>query len=371
MNSLTTVSKQINKGFWKYGHLIFTGFYLLPLIIDFANLTAPTIIMSLALYIAFILLYVKAINCENTGTNTGTTKLVIAMLLICFSATFYTTGTPTLFGFVAYVAGYAYSYYQRIYAAFAIISTVLLSAYIGDIGKVQYFLAVALILCAALFSYGIAAKRESLYKKREQESAKQLEQLAAIAERERIARDLHDILGHSLSSIALKAELANKLNQGERYTQANNEIAQVADLARQLLSDVRNAVSDLKQLNLISQVAQLKQRLIEQGFNIKFNVNLETLPAKVEGIASLIIKESVTNLLRHSSTKSGSINIVQTSEQLLIAVIDNAPCSTLKAGNGLNGIKERAEQLNGSATFTCGDTFTLNVMLPLTAKDSQ
>ena len=65
------------------------------------------------------------------------------------------------------------------------------------------------------------------------------------------------------------------------------------------------------------------------------------------------------------------INIEQTAQQLLITVIDHAPCSTLNAGNGLNGIKERAEQLNGSASFTCGERFTLNVILPITAKDLQ
>lgn len=369
MNSLNTVSKQINKDFWKYGHLIFTSFYLLPLIIDFANLTASTIIMSLALYIAFILLYVKAINCENTGTNSGTTKLVIAMLLICFSATFYTTGTPTLFGFIAYIIGYAYHLQRRVYLALVLILTVLLSTYLADIGKAEYFLAVSLILTATLFSYGIAAKREQRYKAREQQNATQLEQLSAIAERERIARDLHDILGHSLSSIALKAELANKLNHSERYTQANSEIAQVAELARQLLSDVRNAVSNLKQLNLSSQISQLKQRLIEQGFEVECNVSLATLPAKVEGIASLIITEAVTNLLRHSGTKKCVVNIAQSQQQLLITVIDTSSCSTLKQGNGLNGIKERAEQLNGTATFSCEDNFSLNVMLPLTTKD--
>lgn len=359
------VPNTIRSAFWKYGHLIFTGFYLLPLIIDFDNFTTEQVAMSLAFYSAFIFLYIKAINCKNDAV----TKLFVAMLVVCLSATFYSAGTPTLFGFVAYIAGYAYHNNQRAYAALAIIFTVLLSSYVGDIAKVEYFLAVALILCAALFSYGIAAKREYLYKTREQESANQLEQLAAIAERERIARDLHDILGHSLSSIALKAELANKLNKGEKYQQANSEIAQVADLARQLLSDVRSAVSDLKQLDLASQIAQLKQRLVEQGFDVEFKVNLAILPAKVESIASLIIKESVTNLLRHSSTKNGVINIAQTERQLLIAVVDNAPCTTLKAGNGLNGIKERAEQLNGRAIFTCGEHFTLNVVLPLSAED--
>ena len=96
---------------------------------------------------------------------------------------------------------------------------------------------------------------------------------------------------------------------------------------------------------------------------------LNALPAKVEGIAGLVIKEAVTNLLRHSNTKNCEINIEQTAQQLLITVIDHGPCSTLNSGNGLNGIKERAEQLNGSAAFTCGDNFTLKVVLPITAKD--
>ncbi|GAA59565.1 two-component system, NarL family, sensor histidine kinase DesK [Pseudoalteromonas sp. BSi20652] len=367
MSSLSSFSQQTDKTFWKYGHLIFTGFYLLPLIINFDRFTTSQITLCLAFYIAFIILYIKAINCDNTKITT----LFIALLAICFSATFFTSGTPTLYGFVAYVAGYSYNQKQRFYAALAIIVALFASSYLSDMGKLQYFLAVALILSAALFSYGIAAKREREHKKREQESANQLEQLAAIAERERIARDLHDILGHSLSSIALKAELASKLNQGERYKQANNEIAQVADLARQLLSDVRSAVSDLKELNLVNQVAQLKQRLLEQDFNVTFNVELSVLPAKVEGIASLIIKESVTNLLRHSSTKNCEITIEQRNKQLLIEVIDYAPCSNLKAGNGLNGITERAEQLGGSVKFTCGERFTLNVALPITAKDLQ
>lgn len=367
MSEANTLSKPADKNFWKYAPLTFTGFYLLPTLFNLSHLPVNTIVMSVAFYIVFILLYIKAMNCEAKAIS----KLFIMMLVVCFSATFYTTGTSTLYGFITFIAGESYSKRHRVYAVFGIAFAVLLSAYLADMENVKYFLAGTLLISAALFAFGIASQKEQLHKMREQESANQLEQLAAIAERERIARDLHDILGHSLSSIALKAELANKLNQGERYEQANNEIAQVADLARQLLSDVRSAVSDLKQLNLVSQLAQLKQRLIEQEFNVTFNVVLNTLPAKVEGLAGLIIKEAVTNLLRHSSTKNSEINIEQTAQQLLITVIDHAPCSTLSAGNGLNGIKERAEQLNGSASFTCGERFTLNVILPITAKDLQ
>ncbi|KAA1152198.1 MULTISPECIES: sensor histidine kinase [Pseudoalteromonas] len=361
MSSLSVFSKQSDKGFWKYGHLIFTGFYLLPMIIDFAHFTSEQIVISLAFYIAFILLYVKAINCKGTGV----TKLFVAMLLICFSATFYSTGTPTLFGFVAYIAGYAYSKHQRVYAALAIIFSVLLSAYIGDIGKVQYFLAIALILCAALFSYGIAARRERQYKKREQENANQLEQLAAIAERERIARDLHDILGHSLSSIALKAELANKLHNAERFEQAGNEITQVADLARALLSDVRHAVTDLKQQQLTGQVEQLKQRLEEQNIITNVTLNLPVLPAVIESELCLIIKESVTNILRHSKANQCDINLTSTKQSITLNLFNNGDCENITPGNGLTGIKQRVEKLNGQVKFEIQNGFKLTAHIPL------
>jgi two-component system sensor histidine kinase DesK len=362
MNAQNTMTQQAEKGFRKYGHLMFTGFYLLPLVLEFSHFSAAHIVMALAFYVAFILLYVKALDCEGAGVD----KLFVMMLMVSFFATFYNSGTPTLFGFIAYIGGYAYSKKQRVYAALAIMLMVMLSAYMADINHIDAFLAVALIVCAALFSLGITTKREYKHKIREQQTAQQLEQVAAIAERERIARDLHDILGHSLSSIALKAELANKLNQAQRYDQANNEIDQVAELARQLLSDVRNAVSNLKSLNLLSQVKLLEQRLLEHDFDVEFTTDIATLPAKVEGIASLILTEAVTNLLRHSRLKKCTITLNQTASELLISVIDSSPCPRVIAGNGLTGIKERAEQINGSAYFECNEHFTLTVNLPLT-----
>jgi len=116
MSSQSSFSHQTDKTFWKYGHLIFTGFYLLPLIINFDQFTKSQMGLCLAFYIAFIILYVKAINCDNTKITT----LFLALLAICFSATFFTSGTPTLYGFVAYVAGYSYNLKQRFYAALAI-----------------------------------------------------------------------------------------------------------------------------------------------------------------------------------------------------------------------------------------------------------
>ncbi|WP_404342575.1 sensor histidine kinase [Pseudoalteromonas mariniglutinosa] len=363
------MSEQVNwlsekniKRFWRWGPLLFTSFYLLPTMFNFQQLSWLTITLILVFYVVFIVLYIKAVS-KNQQTMAA---LLTAMLAVCISASFFTSGTSTLFGFTAYIAGFCFSKVSRVIAGLSVVISIVFSAYFTDINNPQYFLGGSLILCIALFSFGVAAHKERIYKMREQENAKQLEQLAAIAERERIARDLHDILGHSLSSIALKAELASKLNHAERYSHANSEIEQVAELARQLLSDVRTAVSDLKELNIHSQLEQLQQRLKEQGFAIEFNARITKLPAKVEGFASLIIKEAVTNLLRHSTSKHCDINLWQSDEQLEIKVVNYDHCEKIHIGNGLNGIKERAAQLGGNVDISIGKCFSLHVMLPFT-----
>ncbi|TGE85103.1 sensor histidine kinase [Pseudoalteromonas sp. KS88] len=349
------------KSFWNWGPLLFTGFYLLPTIFNFSQLSTLNITVTLLFYIAFIVLYIFAVN-KKLG---NVTPLFSGMVLVCVSASFFTPGTSTLFGFTAYIAGFSFTKFAKWIAIGCVFLCVLLSAYLADVNNPEYFLAGSLILSIALFSFGAAARKEHIHKMREHESAQQLEQLAAIAERERIARDLHDILGHSLSSIALKSELASKLNHAERYAQANTEIDQVAELARQLLSDVRNAVSDLKQLNIHSQLNALHQRLLEHGFDVIFKVDVDKLPASVEGVANLIIKEAVTNLMRHCVSKQCEIDVEQTSEQLNILITNPDACDKIAMGNGLNGIKERAEQLGGSAHIQIGQSFKLNVSLPL------
>ncbi|WP_064436030.1 sensor histidine kinase [Pseudoalteromonas neustonica] len=362
MSTHTSLALQSRiKQFWNWGPLLFTGFYLLPTFFNFEQLSVLNITATLLFYCAFIVLYIKAINCANTNV----TALFIAMLTACVGASFFTSGTSTLFGFTAYIAGFCFTKTSRLAAGLSVIVGVICSAYIIDLHGPEYFLGVAIILSVALFTFGFAGQKERTYKQREQESAKQLEQLAAIAERERIARDLHDILGHSLSSIALKAELASKLNQAQRYPQANSEIEQVAELARQLLSDVRSAVSDLKQLNISNQVATLMERLKEQGFDVDLHIDINKLPVKVEGIASLIIKEAVTNLLRHSKNKRCAIYIKQSEEQLEINIVNYDLCEKVNKGNGLNGIKERASQLGGLINIETGECFSLNIILPL------
>lgn len=355
------ISNIKSKTFWSWGPLLFTGFYLLPTLFNFSQLSALNISATLGFYIAFVALYIKAVD-KSVGQ---VTKLFVVMVIVCVSASFFTTGTSTLFGFTAYIAGFSFIKLPRVAAIVSVFLGVAASAYITGIHNPEYFLAGSLILSIALFSFGAAARKEYIHKMREQESAKQLEQLAAIAERERIARDLHDILGHSLSSIALKSELASKLNLAERYSQANNEIEQVAELARALLSDVRSAVSDLKELNMHTQLNTFHQRLIEQGFTVKLKAKVDKLPAAVEGVANLIIKEAVTNLMRHSRSKRCNIHVEQTQQQLFINISNQDDCSNITLGNGLTGIKERAVQLGGTADLKIGQSFGLKIELPL------
>lgn len=306
--------------FWNWGPLLFSGFYLLPSIFQIESTDFMQMFAIVLLYFIFIYLYVKA-------TQRGTEQVwlqLMSLILVCVIASYLTVGSTTLFGFVAYIVGYNFSSRARIFAISILLLALLSSSQIINENYAEYFLSGSLILLVALFSYGIAGRNEFFHKRREEQNSKQLEQFAAIAERERIARDLHDVLGHSLSSIALKAELASKFSQANRQAQAGSEIFQVAELARELLSDVRKVVTDLKELDIDTQINRLIVRLEESGFKVIHNIKIVDLPAKLEGVANLIIKEAVTNILRHSSSKYCEISILQTLDSVDIKMKNNA-----------------------------------------------
>lgn len=369
LNSRLKDKKTNLTSFWNWGPLLFSGFYLLPSIFQIESTDFMQMFTIVLLYLIFIYLYVKA-------TQRGTEQVwlqLMSLILVCVIASYLTVGSATLFGFVAYIVGYNFSNRARIFAISILLLALLSSSQIINENYAEYFLSGSLILLVALFSYGIAGRNEFFHKRREVQNSKQLEQFAAIAERERIARDLHDVLGHSLSSIALKAELASKLSQANRQAQARSEIFQVAELARELLSDVRKVVTDLKELDIDTQINRLIVRLEESGFKVIRNIKVVDLPAKLEGVVNLIIKEAVTNILRHSSAKYCEISILQTLDSVDIKMKNNAnETSQVTLGNGLSGIKERALQLGGKAEFSfCNQQFVAFIKLPLSIKSEQ
>src|SRR5208337_3051105 len=128
----------------------------------------------------------------------------------------------------------------------------------------------------------------------------EVEHLAKVAERERIARDLHDVLGHTLSLITLKSELAGKLIDRDPE-RAGKEIREVEQISRQALTDVRDAIRGYRSQGLVAELAQAKSTLETAGLTVQCDAATTVkLPAVQESVLSLAVREAVTNVVRHA-----------------------------------------------------------------------
>lgn len=150
---------------------------------------------------------------------------------------------------------------------------VLLTLNITMFESAHFLLGASMINSLVLFGFGVMERKETLHGLKESQQAEALRVLSAIAERERIGRDLHDVAGHALSSISLKAQLADKLISKDKIEDAHREVKALAQLSQALLSDIRQAVSDIKQLSLRDEIAKVKALLEENGVHVTVDIN--------------------------------------------------------------------------------------------------
>lgn len=200
----------------------------------------------------------------------------------------------------------------------------------------------------------------------------EIERLAAVAERERIARDMHDVIGHTLSSVALKSDLAEKLlaradTSPMSLEQARRQVAEVQQLARAALAQAREAITGYRKRELRAELARLQQWLQEQNFRVAVSAELQQLPPRVESAAALILLEACTNIVRHSDGDSVALTCQQRADCLRLQVADNGDTAPLSEGNGLRGIRERARALGGRMHLDVREGVRLKVELPLGA----
>lgn len=177
-------------------------------------------------------------------------------------------------------------------------------------------------------------------------SQEEVRRVAAVAERERIGRDLHDLLGHTLSMIALKSELAGKLATRDAEA-AQREIDDVAAIAREALAQVRHAVSGIRSAVLAAELASAKVLLEAEGVTLTSRIDAVTLPADVESALALVLREAATNIHRHARATRANVRLAQTDGVLLMEVEDDGRGGAVRAGNGIAGMRERVAALGG------------------------
>jgi two-component system sensor histidine kinase DesK len=193
----------------------------------------------------------------------------------------------------------------------------------------------------------------------------EVEHLAKVAERERIARDLHDVLGHTLSVITLKSELAGKLIDRDPQ-RAGKEIREVEEISRQALSEVRDAIRGYRSKGLAAELAQAKSTLETAGLTVQCDAaTTMKIPAMQESVLSLVVREAVTNVVRHAQAHTCRMRLDQQNGSCRLEIHDDGLGGFSSEGSGLRGMRERVEMLGGTLNRETEAGTRLTIMLPL------
>jgi two-component system sensor histidine kinase DesK len=193
----------------------------------------------------------------------------------------------------------------------------------------------------------------------------EIEHLAKVAERERIARDLHDVLGHTLSVITLKSELAGKLIERDPE-RATKEIGEVEQISRKALSDVRDAIRGYRSQGLVAELAQAKSTLETAGLSVQCDAATTVkLPAVQESVLSLAVREAVTNVVRHAQARNCRMRLEQQNGSCRLEIHDDGLGISNGEGNGLRGMRERVEMMGGTLQRSTESGTTIIITLPL------
>ena len=195
-------------------------------------------------------------------------------------------------------------------------------------------------------------------------SQEEVERLAKLAERERIARDLHDLLGHTLTVITRKAELARRLSEKDPQ-RATQEIAEVEEVARKALKEVRSAVTGYRQTDLATELTQARVALQSAQIHFEAQVAEVDIDEASEQVLAMALREATTNVLRHSEANTCRVQLENLGDQVRLTVHDNGQGGETKEGQGLAGMRERVTALGGTFAVNGQSGTAITVSLPV------
>jgi two-component system sensor histidine kinase DesK len=253
------------------------------------------------------------------------------------------------------------------WALFALVMASMLAAPLGlgmDARDATYLMLASLSSGLTVF----AVYQLRLYAKRAQGAGTQLSQVTSVRERERFSMDLHDILGYSLSAITLKAELTRKL-VGSDPALAQDELAELVELARQATVDIRLMASGYSTISLAREAGSAASLLSAACIKPQVSIDCGVLEDSVDAVLAIVLREAVTNVLRHSSARNCAILANQDNKMITLKVINDGVAQPPKPGTGGHGLHNLARRLKviGGELSTGGshdDQFSLLATVP-------
>lgn len=190
----------------------------------------------------------------------------------------------------------------------------------------------------------------------------EIARLAVQGERHRIAADLHDVLGHTLSVIVLKAELATKMFDRDPSA-ARAEMADVERIAREALGTTRKVVTGIQTTTLADELLRVRTVLSGAGIDLVLEPaggppDLRGLTSSAEHALAMIVRESLTNILRHARASSCRIGVTRSDVAVSVDIIDNGRGRDVVEGNGIRGMRARLAEVGGSLELVASHAST-------------
>ena len=352
---------------------IWLAFLIYPLLDLFApHLPAWRRAVGVAGLAAFLATYVWAWSGRLPG-RPGRTGIAVAVT-VALGLTLSAILGPAWLGLFVYAAALAGCLPSSRAAAASVASVTLISAIstwrLGGVGQGG----LALVLTTGLTGTAMIGVAQLIHMALALRAARDdVARLAAADERLRIARDVHDLLGHSLSVIALKAELAQRLLPGDPV-RAAEELVAVQAVARRSLAEVRTTVAGYRQPTLDETLAEARSGLEAAGIRCTFVHTAGPLPPTVDAALAWVVREAATNVLRHSRAATCQVRTWRSGGMVLLAVTDdgqgrerNGPAR--QGGAGIAGMRERLAAIGGTMALDAapGRGLRLEARMPLPA----
>jgi two-component system sensor histidine kinase DesK len=328
------VTKKLEHGWAFYMPLAYFGFFFLQPIFEHASrkqwlLTALGTVIFLTLYLG--VLWTDRKPWQFTGLGA---MVVVGALYAPFNS-----GASCFFIFAAAVLPYVVETEVGVLGLIGLIVAVAgLETWLLHLSGWFAFYAAGLSVVVGGTNIYFAQRTRMYYQLKK--ANEEIEHLAKIAERERIARDLHDVLGHTLSVIILKSELAGKLMDRDPQ-QAKAEMADVEKTSRKALAEVRTTIRGYRSYSLEAEIKQ-------------------------ESVVALVVREAVTNVVRHAGARNCLLRLTPVNGSCRFEIQDDGRGGGTVEGNGLRGMRERIEALGGTLQRETKSGTRLTIEFPIT-----
>ncbi|MGB6745505.1 MAG: sensor histidine kinase [Terracidiphilus sp.] len=319
-------------------------------------------------YAAFLILYYLV------GKLKGRQQTV-AFLLFFLIAFLYYPLNPEAYVIFVYPFAMLCLFFSRLRTLFLVLIVMMAGVvaetrYLGhSYGTAESVFLYCVIFGLSNFAFAQQARTNFLLERANSE----IERLSQEAERERIARDLHDLLGHTLTVITVKLDLARRLlshDPDSDLVRARNEIVEAEQTARNALAEVREAVSGYRAEGLDAEISRARRSLLSADVKLATTLAPVNLSSSQVNVLCLALREAVTNIVRHAHATVCHVALLEKDRTIHFTIEDNGLGGPIREGNGLRGMRKRLQSVAGAVKLTgsANGGTSLEITLPLASE---